>query len=172
MRTNSEWSRTLAAQPFDNGVPTLELGKYRKPSRQIHERFELFGRWEWATHGHWLGTNDLQALWNESAEEDQFISRIRFQSLGIEANWTNSAPALFRPDRLSLFAASDVNYESVFLLWLDCEEEPEVWVYDSNGESRYKDLAHYLQAYLDDDVSAAQRHWKLSDIDNFGSRAI
>ncbi len=42
--------------------------------------------------------------------------------------------------------------------------EPELWVYDCNGESRYKDLAAYLQAYIDDDVSASEVKWKLADM--------
>lgn len=55
------------------------------------------------------------------------------------------------------FAGSDYSYEMVFLLWLDSTVEPEVWVYDCNGESRYKDLNDYLNAYINDDVSACER---------------
>ena len=49
----------------------------------------------------------------------------------------------------------------VILLWLDSTVEPEVWVYDCNGESRYKDLNDYLNAYINDDVSACERSWRV-----------
>ena len=82
--------------------------------------------------------------------------------MAAEENWPNEASALFRPERLSLFACSDLTNEKIYLLWLDFEDEPELWVYDANGESRYKDLAEYLTAYLADDVSAAGRAWRLA----------
>lgn len=53
---------------------------------------------------------------------------------------------------------------TVMKCWFDGTEEPELWVYDCNGESRYKDLASYLQAYIDDDVSASAVKWKLADM--------
>jgi hypothetical protein len=163
--------RTFPAGPFDQGVPTLEPGIFRQPSPQIRERFELFGRWEWATHGHWLSVDDLQALWDdERAHQDKFLSRVRIESLCMdEGGWSDSAHTLFKPSRLTLFAASDLDYQCVFLLWFESEDEPEVWAYDSNGESRYKDLAGYLRAYLDSDTSASQRHrWKLAEIERHG----
>ena len=52
----------------------------------------------------------------------------------------------------------------ICLIWFDGTEEPELWVYDCNGESRYKDLVSYLQAYIDDDVSASAVKWKLADM--------
>jgi hypothetical protein len=54
------------------------------------------------------------------------------------------------------------------LLWLDDEDEPELWVYDSNGESRYKDLAEYLKAYINDDLSAASKRWIIAEIERSG----
>lgn len=52
----------------------------------------------------------------------------------------------------------------ICLIWFDGIEEPELWVYDCNGESRYKDLESYLQAYIDDDVSASSVKWKLAEM--------
>ena len=72
----------------------------------------------------------------------------------------DDASTLFRPERLSLFAGSEYSNERIYLLWLDFEDEPELWVYDANGESRYHDLAAYLQAYLAEDVSAASISWR------------
>ena len=78
--------------------------------------------------------------------------------------WEDHATGLFAPNRISIFAASDNGYEMICLIWFDGTEEPELWVYDCNGESRYKDLAAYLQAYIDDDVSASEVKWKLADM--------
>lgn len=104
----------------------------------------------------------MEALWKDSIDEE-FLDRVRSQRVGGERGWANEASALFRPERLSLFACSDLTNEKIYLLWLDFEDEPELWVYDSNGESRYQDLAEYLNAYLVDDVSAPERRWKLSE---------
>ena len=52
----------------------------------------------------------------------------------------------------------------ICLIWIDRIEEPELLVYDCNGESRYKDLASYLQGYIDDDVSACSVKWKLAEM--------
>ena len=79
-------------------------------------------------------------------------------------NWEDHATGLFALNRVSIFAASDNSYEMICLIWFDGTEEPELWVYDCNGESRYKDLASYLQAYIDDDVSASAVKWKLADM--------
>lgn len=83
----------------DQGIPTLKDGVYREISPMLAERYKMFGRWEKATHGHWL--------------------------------------------------------------WIDFEDEPEFWVCDSNGESRYMNIKEYLEAYLSDDVSAAERTWRI-----------
>jgi hypothetical protein len=122
----------------------------------------LFGRWERATHGHWLGIDDMEALWKEHIS-NELLDGIRSMRIAGEQGWPNEISALFKPERLSLFAGSDITNEKIYLLWLDFEDEPELWVYDSNGESRYKDLAEYLDAYLTDDLSAAERRWKLSE---------
>lgn len=78
--------------------------------------------------------------------------------MGRPCYWTICAKQNFH------FAASDNGYEMICLIWFDGTEEPELWVYDCNGESRYKDLAAYLQAYIDDDVSASEVKWKLADM--------
>jgi hypothetical protein len=152
--------KTLPATPLGTGIPTLRIGEYQPFTPQLKERFELFGRWQTATHGHWLGLSDMEALWKTHIE-DGFLANIQNQRLAGEKGWPNEASALFKPERLSLFACSDITNEKIYLLWLEFEDEPELWVYDSNGESRYKDLEEYLNAYLADDISAAERHWRL-----------
>ena len=119
---------------FHKGVPTLEKGVYRNVSPMLKIRYGAFGKWINATHGDWLDY------------------------------WEDHATGLFAPNRISIFAASDNGYEMICLIWFDGTEEPELWVYDCNGESRYKDLAAYLQAYIDDDVSASEVKWKLADM--------
>jgi len=153
--------RFLPAIPLEHGVPTLKAGVYRPVTPQLKERYELFGRWEKATHGHWLGIDDMEILWQETIA-DELLDGIKSTRVASEENWPNEVSALFRPERLSLFACSDITNEKIYLLWLDFEDEPEVWVYDSNGESRYKDLAEYLTAYLNGDLSASRHSWLLA----------
>lgn len=152
--------RFLPTTISDRGVPTLESNTFRPFSPQLWQRYQMFGRWERATHGHWLGLDDMAALWSQG-RLDGFLEEIKSSQIAGKENWPNEVSALFRPERLSLFACSDINNEKIYMLWLDCEDEPECWVYDSNGESRYKDLAHYLKAYLTDDISAAEQSWRL-----------
>lgn len=148
--------------PVGQGVPTLAPGVYQPISPQLADRFSMFGRWTTATHGHWLSLADMEALWSDEATAaDPFIDGLRqMQREGAEG-WPNEATKLFRPERLSLFAGTDLNYERIYLLWLEYEDEPEVWVYDPNGESRYHDLKAYLEAYRAEDVSAAERSWRV-----------
>jgi hypothetical protein len=142
-------------------IPTLAPGVCRPCSPMLRERFELCGRWITATHGHWLSLTDMEALWSEAeTAADPFLEGVKQSQITGTENWPNEASALFRPERLTLFAGSDYTYEKIYLLWLDFEDEPEVWTYDANGESRYRDLATYLRAYIADDVSAAEVSWR------------
>ncbi len=148
-------------EPLGQGVPTMALGVYRPYSPMLRERFEVCGRWTIAAHGHWLSTADMEALWSdEKTAADPLLEGVKEQQIAGMENWANEASSLFGPERLSLFAGSDYTYEKIYLLWVDFETEPEIWVYDVNGESRYRDLAAYLQAYLDHDVSAARNTWR------------
>lgn len=154
--------RFLPVVPTSKGIPTLSVGIFRPVTPQLLERYQMFGRWEKATHGHWLGVDDMEAIWQDNLT-DGFLAEIKSSRIAGEENWPNDASALFRPERLSLFACSDITNERIYLLWLDFEDEPELWVYDSNGESRYKDLAAYLRVYATGDLSASDRHWKLAE---------
>jgi hypothetical protein len=151
--------KVFPASSLGQGVPTLKPAVYRDFSPMLKERFELFGRWETATHGHWLGLSDMEALWQENIS-DEFLANVKSGMTANAENWPNHGAALFRPDRLSIFAGDDDGYEEIYLLWLDFYDEPEVWAYDTNGESRYKDLEEYLKAYLSGDVSASTRSWR------------
>lgn len=159
-RPPPEWAIPFRSdpEPSPEQIPTLARGVYRAVSPMLRSRFEAFGRWRLATHGHWLSIGDMAALWDET--DDSLLREIAEMRNAGESGWPNEASALFRPERLSLFAGSDVSNEKIYLLWIDFEDEPELWVYDSNGESRYRDLAAYLQAFLDDDMSAAERSWR------------
>jgi hypothetical protein len=61
-----------------------------------------------------------------------------------------SAPALFPPERLSLFAVADDQPEDhTYLVWpADDGPEPELWTYAGHSEQRYPDLRHYLRWVL------------------------
>jgi len=148
-----------APDPLDAGVPTLKPGVRRGFSPMLRERFEAYGRWERATHATWLSLGDMASLWGD-VPADPLRAEYRMALEAARSDWPNHATGLFKDERLTLFAVSDLDNESVALLWLDFEPEPEVWVYDANGESRYKDLEAYLDAYLSDDLSAARRSWR------------
>jgi len=142
------------------GIPTLARGVFRPFSPQLKSRFEHLGRWEFATHGDWLSLEDMENLWLVEAPDD-WSKRISLSRIASENNWANDAAALFRPDRLSLFACSPIGFNRVYLLWLDCAEEPELWVYDSNGELRFADLAEYLRGEISNTGHTYSRPWKL-----------
>ena len=149
-----------ASTAFDGRIPTLKNGVWQKASPMLQARFAHCGRWLSATHGSWLSISDMETLWQEHIE-DTFLDEIKMNAVASSDNWDNHALGLFRSHRLSLFSGSDYSYEMVILLWLDSTVEPEVWVYDCNGESRYKDLNDYLNAYINDDVSACERSWRV-----------
>lgn len=148
---------------FHKGVPTLKNGVYRKLSPMLKVRYELLGKWLNATHGDWLDTEEMEILWSKNVADKRLSGIARSVRASMD-NWEDHATGLFAPNRISIFAASDNGYEMICLIWFDGTEEPELWVYDCNGESRYKDLASYLQAYIDDDVSASEIKWKLADM--------
>jgi len=142
-----------------DGVPTLKKGFYRETSPLLSKRFEMFGRWTMATHGHWLSIPDMETLWDDDIRDD-LLNQTKSNQIAAEDNWANEASCLFKPERLSLFAGSDIGNEKIYLLWLDFVDEPEFWVYDSNGESRYRNLQTYLEAFLAGDISASQSFWR------------
>lgn len=153
--------KTGPAVPVGQGVPTLAPSVYQPISPQLADRFAMFGRWTTATHAHWLSLADMEAMWSEeAAAADPFLASVRESWRDGAEGWPNEASKLFRPERLSLFAGTDLDYQRIYLLWLEQEDEPEVWVYDPNGESRYPDLKAYLDAYMADDLSATERSWR------------
>ncbi|EHR8835433.1 hypothetical protein ABJ851_001067 [Shigella flexneri] len=144
---------------FDGRIPTLEKNVWRQASPQLQARFTCCGRWVSATHGTWLSIQDMETLWSDEISE-QLLDVMKYNAQASRDNWNDHAWGLFRSSRLSLFAGSDSGYEAIFLLWLDNTDEPELWVYDCNGESRYKNLDDYLLAYINDDLSASERSWR------------
>jgi hypothetical protein len=110
--------RVFPPSPLGPGIPTLAKGVYRPFSPQLKARFEHFGRWEIATHGDWLGLDDMERLWTPESQDD-WTTRINVSRIAAEENWANDAAALFRPDRLTLFACHSDSYERIYLLWPD-----------------------------------------------------
>lgn len=105
----------------------------------------------------------MESFWSEGADDERLAGIVQNVKASL-GNWENHATGLFALSRISIFAASDNSYEMICLIWFDGIEEPELWIYDCNGESRYKDLASYLQAYIDDDISACSVKWKLAEM--------
>jgi hypothetical protein len=149
-----------AAEPDQTRVPTLQPGRYRPLSPQLKDRFALFGAWYEASHADWLSLTEMEDLW---APTESAAAARRKNLAVIAENWQNDAVSLFKEDRISIFALSKEGTERMYLLWFDCVDEPEVWVYDTNGEAHYRDLKAYLQAYLDDDLTAYEKHWLLGN---------
>jgi len=116
-----------------------------------------------ATHGDWLSINEMVSIASNDAVDGRIAEIIGYKNAAA-LDWPNDACGLFRSDRLSLFAGSDITYTRVYLLWLDEASEPELWAYDSNGEARYPNLDAYLRAVLSDDLSAYERKWHLADL--------
>ena len=144
-----------------NEVPTLDPDVRRPVSPMLRERFLFCGAWELATHGDWLSVDEMILIANNDTDDPRIAEIIVYKD-SAALDWPNDAGGLFRPDRLSLFAGSDVTYERVYLLWVDDAVEPEVWVYDTNGNARYRDLEQYLNAYLSDDLSSYEKRWILA----------
>jgi hypothetical protein len=151
---------SLCSQPSERGkvkgkitkIPTLENNYYRDISPMLKERYSILSYWRNATHGNWLSIEEMKMLWlNHSTP---YINQLKNQIKAFSENWSNDASSLFKDNRISVFAIDDNGNEHIYLIWFDDVEEPELWVYDSNGMARYKNLKTYLEAYLSDDLSA------------------
>jgi hypothetical protein len=152
----------LPPTPLGQGVPTLAKGIYRPFTAQLKARFEHIGRWEFGTHGDWLGLEDMERLWVPDPDDD-WSKRIFLSFKAAEEEWENDAAALFRPDRLTPFSTDTTGNDHCYLLWFDCEDEPELWAYGSNGELRFIDLAEYLTAYVNRNAYQHFRPWRLAE---------
>ena len=144
---------------LEGGVPTLEKDFYRPLTPMLEVRFKQFGSWRHATHGNWLSLQEMETLWGDPL--DAKIAGIKQMLMIHSKDWANDAISLFKPERISVFAGDDEGNERLYLLWFDFVAEPEIWVYDTNGEAHYKDLEAYLKAYLEDDLMAYDKHWIL-----------
>jgi len=151
---------SLCSQPSEKGdvrrevtkIPTLENNYFRNVSPMLKERYSIISYWRNATHGDWLSIDEMEMLWLK--DSTPYINQIRNQIKAFFENWPNDASSLFKNNRISVFAIDDNGNEHIYLIWFDDVEEPEFWVYDSNGMARYKDIKTYLEAYLSDDLSA------------------
>ncbi|HHD7487385.1 TPA: hypothetical protein ACOVI5_002020 [Klebsiella oxytoca] len=143
-----------------NKIPTLEKNHYRNVTPMLIDRFDMFGSWIQATHGDWLSIEEMETIWNEELTVNSRLWCIKNNLMAARDHWDNDASSLFKENRLSLFSGSEFTFERIYLLWLDNEDEPELWVYDSNGESRFKNLETYLKAYLNDDISTCTKSWR------------
>lgn len=150
------------ANQLTQHVPTLLPDFYRPLSPMLRARFAAFGAWREATHANWLSFEQMQALWPEQPRDEE-MEQIRKNIQVVAENWANDAVALFKPERVSVFAAAREGNERLYLVWFDCIEEPEIWAYDTSGEAHYQNLATYLQAYIDDDLAAYSKHWILGN---------
>lgn len=134
-------------------IPTLEKNFYRNITPQLLEIYKRISYWEDSTHGDWIAIETMELFWEKT--NNPLVCNVK----SAMENWDNDIANLFQERRISVFAGSEFTYERVYLVWFDSVVEPEVWVYDVNGESRYKDLITYLKCYLEDDVSSLNQLW-------------
>ena len=130
-------SEMTEAIDFSKGVPTLEKGIYRNVSPMLEARYKKLGGWIDATRGDWFDVKEMELFWTNETEDDRLAGIIQNVKASIN-HWEDHAAGLFAPNRVSIFAASESTSEIICLVWFDSVEEPELWVYDCNGESRYK----------------------------------
>lgn len=150
---------TVSPPEETSRIATLRAGVYRDLSPQLAVRFARLGAWADSTHGDWLSASEIEKLVSGDLDTPR-LTTISANLTAAAEHWENDVASLLRPERVSYFAASEFTSERVYLVWFDGHEEPEVCVYDANGESRYVDLESYLVAYLDDDEAATET-WKL-----------
>ncbi|MDO6810690.1 hypothetical protein Q4603_18850 [Zobellia galactanivorans] len=134
-------------------IPTLQKNCYKKLSPQLFVIYKEISYWEDSTHGDWIDFKTMELFWENT--DNALVNNVK---ASID-NWENDIAKLFKESRISIFAGSEYTNERVYLVWFDSTEEPEVWVYDTNGESRFKDISCYLKAYLDDDLSTLNEQW-------------
>ena len=146
-------------------IPTLQPNIYREFSPLLKIRYEMFSSWILATHGNWLSLNEMQELWKDD-DNSEYITNIKEQLLASKEWWGNDATALFKDERISIFASEEFGNERIYLIWFDDIDEPELWVYDVNGEARYENIEHYLKAYLNDDLENYSKPWILGTLTN------
>ena len=145
-------------------IPTLQPDVYREFSPLLKIRYEMFSSWILAPHGNWLSLNEMQELWQDDDNSSEYITDIKEQLLASKEWWGNDATALFKDERISIFAAEEFGNERIYLIWFDDIDEPELWVYDENGEARYENIEQYLKAYLNDDLENYSKPWILGTI--------
>lgn len=142
-------------------IPTLKPGVSRDLSPQLKARFSRLGAWHDSTHGDWLALSEIEKLVSGNLDSAR-MKGIKTNLDAAAQHWANDTASLVVPERISYFAASEFTSERVYLIWFDNYEEPEICVYDVNGESRYLDLKSYLSAYVEDDEDEVNQTWKLS----------
>lgn len=134
-------------QEVGDVIPALEKGKCHRISPMLKERFSLLGKWEDATHGDWLDLGEMKNLWLNESDADERTKQFQSQIKAFVEHWEEHILSKVQRKNVTVFALSEYTYESIFLIWKDAIE-PEVWVYDVNGESHFKNIELYLVDYL------------------------
>ena len=126
------------AEPVKNGIPTFKKGVYKKLPPMLEERFKYAGSWQ-IIDEIWLGLSDMEKQLSNKNVQATFKAQ--------KENWDGSAPMSFPPERLSLFAVTEgVDGDQAYLVWPEQEgEEPEVWKYADQNETKYKSLQKYFE---------------------------
>lgn len=124
-------------EPFPRGIPTLEQGVYRSPSRMISSRFSCCGSIRDMSEK-WLSISEMEKIWGSKKMLREIESH--------KKHWLDSAPARYPKERLSLFGIVVGEAENqTFLVWpLKKGLEPEIWRYSGQNEQKFHDIEEFL----------------------------
>jgi len=130
-------------EPLAAALPTLDPKVTRTLSPQLKDRFAIAGRivenaWVYLTPAAIPRTVKSAAFKKTLAAHREY--------------WDESAPMQFPNQQLSLFALIGEDLadgDLIYLVWpQEDAKEPELWEYFGQSETRYKDVAAYLEARL------------------------
>ena len=121
-------------------LPTFRDQVNRPLSPMLEERFRVAGRWTEGTDI-WLASSDMHAAIRSPS--------IRGVHQSLRDNWEGSAPMLYQDDQLGLFGVTeDVPEDLIYIVWA-VGNEPEIWRYSGMRESRYRNLAEFLESQIE-----------------------
>jgi hypothetical protein len=133
-----EESVSLEIEPAEpvQTIPTFRPGRDRQVSPMLKARYDYAGAWNWAGDL-WLAASEMPRRMRSRS--------VKSYHRALRENWEDSAPMLFRDERLSLFGVSDgVPDNLTYLVWGESEAEPELWRYAGLESHRFKDLSEFL----------------------------
>jgi hypothetical protein len=122
------------------GIPTLEIGNYKRVTPMLKARFEYAGSWEMALGSQsLLSICEMERLWHDK----ELISIVKARA----EYWRHSPVALYAWDKISVVALG--TDEETYLIWPDTEgQEPMVYSYLGQIGQPFQNLKELFEVYL------------------------